>query len=83
MSKAEKLLRRIQTKPKDFTWKELAALLAGFGFELRSGSGSIRKFMHPHTTAVLMMHEPHPGSILKAYQIRAALDLLKQERHIK
>jgi hypothetical protein len=26
-----------------------------------------------------MMHEPYPGNILKAYQVRAALDLLRAE----
>jgi predicted RNA binding protein YcfA (HicA-like mRNA interferase family) len=83
MSKAGKFLKRIQSKPKDFTWGELTTLLAGFGFELVKGNGSSRKFIHPATKVVLMMHEPHPGNILKAYQVRAALDLLRAEGHIQ
>ena len=82
MSKAEKLLKRFQGRPKDFTWNELSTLFAYFGFELRAGGGSSRKFIHAQTGAILMMHEPHPGSILRAYQVRAAVDLLKQEGYI-
>ena len=82
MSKAEKLLKRIQGKPKDFTWGELTTLLADFGYELVNGSGSSRKFIHPATKVVLMMHEPHPGNILKAYQVKAVLELLRAERQI-
>ncbi len=83
MSRQEKLLRRVQGKPRDFTWSELATLLGSFGFELHTGSGSSRNFIHPATKAVLMMHEPHPGSILKAYQVRAAIDLLMSEGYIQ
>jgi predicted RNA binding protein YcfA (HicA-like mRNA interferase family) len=83
VSKADKLLNRICSKPKDFTWGELTTLLAGFGFELVKGNGSSRKFLHPSTKVVLMMHEPHPGNILKAYQVRAVLDFLKAEGHIQ
>ncbi len=79
MSKQEKLRRRLESKPRDFTWGELSTLLSSLGFELHAGSGSSRKFIHPVTKATLMMHEPHPGSILKAYQLRAAIDFLREE----
>lgn len=82
MSKQEKLLRRLRSRPKDFTWAELATLLGGFGFELHAGSGSGRKFIQSKSHAVLMMHEPHPGSVLKSYQVRAALDFLRQEGYL-
>ena len=83
MTKAQKLLKRFQSRPKDFTWNELLTLLASLGFELRATDGSNRKFIHAQTGVILMMHEPHPGSILKAYQVRAALDFLKQEGYIE
>ncbi len=82
MSRSAKALARLQAKPADFTWSELAAIMDSFGYLARSGDGSSRKFIHPSTGAVLMMHEPHPGSILKAYQVRAALKFLTQEGHL-
>jgi hypothetical protein len=47
MSKNEKLVQRLLSLPKDFTWKELVKLLALFGYaELKKGKtgGSRRKF---------------------------------------
>ena len=83
MSKQEKLLKRLQSSPKDFRWDELVTLLTALGWTAYSGKGSSRKFVHPATGVVLMMHEPHPGSILKSYQVRAVLDLLRQEGTIR
>ena len=82
MSKADKLLQRLCNKPRDFTWDELRALLSGFGFRMHAGSGSSRKFIHVSTQVTLMLHEPHPGNILKSYQVRAVLDLLRAEGYI-
>ncbi|HMF74295.1 MAG TPA: type II toxin-antitoxin system HicA family toxin [Bryobacteraceae bacterium] len=82
MSKREKLLQRLLTKPTDFTWAELVAVMEGFGYELKKTGGSGRKFIHPKTAATAFLHEPHPGKILKAYQIRDILSHLKQEKKI-
>jgi hypothetical protein len=53
-----------------------------FGFELKTGGGSGRKFIHPETRATLFMHEPHPSSILKVYQVRDAVAFLTKEGFI-
>lgn len=53
--------------------------MAGMGYELRTSGGSGRKFIDPMKGAALFMHEPHPSSILKAYQIRAAIKFLRGE----
>ncbi len=37
MSKLEKLIARIKSKPKDFTWKEATTLMNAFGYELKAG----------------------------------------------
>ena len=79
MSKLEKTIARLLGKPADFTWRELAALMNALGFELKTTGGSGRKFIHPETGAALFMHEPHPSGILKAYQVRAVLQFLRQE----
>lgn len=40
MSKLEKLLVRLLTLPKDFTYSELKTLLVSFGYEEVQGAGS-------------------------------------------
>ena len=79
MGKHEKLLAKLKSRPKDFTFQEVATLLAGFGYLLnQSGSGSRVRFEHDSHSPVLM-HKPHPSPVLKPYQIDQVLDILKQE----
>ena len=79
MGKHEKLLARLQSRPKDFTFQELTTLLAGLGYVLnQSGSGSRVRFEHERCAPVLM-HKPHPSPVLKPYQIDQVLEILKQE----
>jgi predicted RNA binding protein YcfA (HicA-like mRNA interferase family) len=82
MSQYEKLLDRLKQKPKDFTWSELKTLLAGLGYKQELGRGSRRKFVHEKTAAIISLHEPHPGKILKAYQVKEVLAHLKEEKHL-
>lgn len=83
MSRQEKVIRRLLSKPKDFTWAELVSLMTAFGFDMEKASGSGRKFIHPTTEATLFIHEPHPAKVLKSYQVRDAVHLLKTEGFIK
>ena len=86
MSKKEKLLARILTKPKDFTYDELRKLLNGFDYiEDNSGksSGSRVAWIHEKGKHVIRLHKPHPGNILKSYQINQILDELKSEGYIE
>lgn len=79
MGKHEKLLARLKSRPKDFTFQELVTLLSGFGYALnQSGSGSRVRFEYGSHSPVLM-HKPHPSPVLKPYQIDQVLDVLKQE----
>jgi len=81
MSKKEKLLERLKTKPKDFTYDELRTLLLGLGFiEDNRGktTGSAVQFASISINAVIKLHKPHPGNILKTYQIRDITDKLKK-----
>ena len=82
MSKLQKAVTRLLAKPVDYTWDELLSLMTALGFELRTSGGSGRKFFDPATKALLFLHEPHPSKILKAYQIRAAIQFLRKERRI-
>ena len=81
MSKHEKLIQRFAAKPVDFTWSELKSLLANFGYMLSAGSrtgGSRVKFIHSVRPPVVM-HKPHPTSVLKRYQVEQILEFLKKE----
>ena len=80
MGKHEKLLERLQAKPKDFTWNELATLLGGLGYREVTGGktgGSRRRFVHD-TAPAIFIHKPHPGNILKAYVVRDVVAALKE-----
>jgi hypothetical protein len=78
MSKIDKLKKKFLAKSKNFTYNELRMLLNGFGYrELKTGktSGSRVAFINDKTQHVIRLHKPHPGNILKRYQ----LDFVKEE----
>jgi hypothetical protein len=80
MTKEEKLINRLLAQPKDFTYQELRRLMFTFGYmEDPKGrsSGSRVAFLHPRNSRILMLHKPHPGNELKAYQVRLVIDFLK------
>ena len=67
MGRREKLVARLKSRPKDFTWDELVRLLVGLGYaEATTGktAGSRRRFTH-ETAPTIALHKPHPGSIAK------------------
>lgn len=78
MAEHEKLIERFSSKPKDFTWAELTALLQGFGYEEVTGGktgGSRRRFIHD-TAPAIFLHKPHPGNELKMYQVKEVFNVL-------
>lgn len=81
MSKNEKLMKRLKSRPVDFTWDELTRLLNGFGYELaKKGKtgGSRRRFIHS-TNPFICLHESHPQKVLKRYQIDQIIEMLMEE----
>lgn len=80
MSKKEKLIIRLLSKPKDFTFEELTALLGHFGYKpTNSGrtSGSRVSFFNGEKDYI-RLHKPHPRNVLKAYQIEDAITALQE-----
>ena len=78
MSKKEKLIARLLTIPKDFTYDEMSSLLKYLGFEEFSKgktSGSRVEFVRGKDT--ILFHKPHPGNELKLYQIKQIINELK------
>lgn len=80
MSRKDKLLKRFLSEPKDFSWDELTSLLLMLGFEeVQTGKtgGSRRRFKKDEV--IISLHKPHPKNILKQYQIKQVLEILKNE----
>lgn len=78
MSASAKLIERFKTRPKDFNWGELQRMLKGMGYVESSGAGSRRKFTCDRR-AKIILHEPHPSSVLKVYQLDDVRALLERE----
>ena len=78
MSKKEKLIRRIKSQPKDFTFDEAEGLLLALGLnKSKAGKtgGSRTRFMHGDIPFV--MHKPHPRKELLPYQVNDILEFLE------
>ena len=81
MGRKEKLIKRLEQRPKDLTWEELTNLLEALGYAQRKTGktgGSRRRFVHK-TAPAITLHKPHPGRIVKRYVIDDLLEFLKQE----
>ncbi|MFA5046500.1 MAG: type II toxin-antitoxin system HicA family toxin [Paludibacter sp.] len=77
MSRAEKLLVRLLSQPKDFTYSELKTILSSFGYVEVQGAGS--RVCFKSETHKIKLHKPHPGIILKQYQVSLIIEELKKE----
>ncbi len=79
MTTLQKLTDRFRKKPKDFSYDELKRLLHYLGYTEKQGSGSRVVFVNEKTSHKIKLHKPHPGNLLKRYQ----LDLLESELNLK
>lgn len=80
MSKNQKLIEKLLSNPTDFTWEELIKVLSQFGYtEMKTGKtgGSRRKFADK-SKHVISLHKPHPGNILKRYQLKDVITSLEE-----
>ncbi len=78
MSKKEKLIARLLSLPKDFTYDEMRTLLTFLGFEERSkGKTSGSRVEYAKESYTILLHKPHPNNQLKMYQIRQIVNELK------
>jgi len=79
MTTFKKLIDRFRKKPKDFSYDELKRLLSFLGYNEKQRAGSRVVFINEKTNHKIKLHKPHPGSILKRYQ----LDLIENELKLK
>lgn len=81
MGQKEKLINRLKSRPKDFTFDEVESLLAYFDYK-RSDKGrksGSRVMFVSENHPPIMMHKPHPRKELLDYQVKQLLETLKQE----
>lgn len=80
MGKKEKLLARLLTVPKDFTFDEARTLLEAYGYVLsNSGKTSGSRVKFHRGTKIFRLHKPHPRKELLEYQVKAIIEELKEE----
>ena len=81
MSRRDKLIARLKSRPRNLSWDELVRLLGLLGYvESKAGKtgGSRRRFVHPNAPAIAL-HRPHPDNTVKAYIIDEVLRVLTEE----
>ena len=81
LSGKEKLVRRLRSRPKDFTFDEAVALLSLLGYALDNKgktSGSRVKFVNSETGHKIFLHKPHPRNYLLEYQVRRLVAKLEE-----
>lgn len=82
MGRKEKLLAKLKTMPKDFTFEEAESLLGYLGFQRANKgktSGSRVMFADKGRNTKILLHKPHPRKELLEYQVKQLLSLLEQE----
>ena len=81
MSKNEKLLKRILSLPKDFTFEELMKLFSALGFEISTKgktSGSRVRFFNKEKKLQYLAHRPHPASIIKEKALKDIVNFITE-----
>ena len=82
MGQKEKLIAKLKSNPKDFTFDEAESLL-GYMTYRRSNkgrtSGSRVMFTSDKYKTKILLHKPHPRKELLEYQVKQLIELLEQE----
>ena len=84
MSRIEKEIERLKSRPKDYTYEEAKSLLNKLGFvENNKGrtSGSRIEFKDKYGRK-LTLHKPHPNNIIKTYKVKDIINDLEEWRLI-
>ena len=80
MSKKDKMINRLKSKPRDFTFDEAESLLLLLGFRrFNKGKTSGSSVAFIKNTIKITLHKPHPRKELQMYQIIDILNKLNKE----
>jgi len=71
LSKKDKLIKRLLSRPSDFTFDETTALLGHLGYSISKAgkTGGSRVIFADDEGDYIRFHKPHPREILKQYQV--------------
>lgn len=81
MGQKDKLIQKLKSKPKDFTFDEAESLLRFCSYS-RSNKGRTSRSRVAFVSAnhpPIFMHKPHPRKELLSYQVNQLLEILEQE----
>lgn len=81
MGKKDKLIKKLKSKPRDFTFEEAETLLNYLSFS-RSNKGKTsgsRVVFISETHGSILFHKPHPRKELLEYQVKQLCEKLEQE----
>lgn len=82
MGQKEKLIAKLMSNPKTFTFDDAETLLGYFAY-YRSNkgktSGSRVMFTSDEHKSKILLHKPHPRKELLEYQVRQLIEQLEQE----
>lgn len=84
MSQKKKLIQKLKSCPKDFSFEEAESLLKQLGYRRSNKgrtSGSRIAFIHERCAPILL-HKPHPRTTLLEYQVKQLICVLEQENLI-
>ena len=77
MSKKDKLISRLKSKPKDMTFAELEALLLSLGFKKdNKGRSSDSRVEFVYGDVLVKIHRPHKYMYFHEYQIKDVINVL-------
>ena len=82
MGQKEKLIARLKSNPRDFTFSDAETLLECLDYHRNNKgrtSGSRVMFTSESHRAKILLHKPHPRKELLEYQIKQLVDILEQE----
>ena len=81
MGQKDKLIKKLKSKPRDFTFDEAETLLNYLSFTRTNKgktSGSRVMFISENYGSILL-HKPHPRKELLEYQVKQLCEKLEQE----
>lgn len=80
MSRLQKMIKKIKSKPIDYTFAEACTLLTALGFETdNKGKSSGSRIMFNKEGICIYLHKPHPQKELRRYQVEQILEVLERE----
>lgn len=81
MGQKEKLILKLRSKPKDFTFQEAETLLGYLSYQRfnKGKTSGSRIVFYSEGHAPILLHRPHPRKELLEYQVKQLLEVLERE----